>query len=251
MTTITNSTGVICSICRDPDSNELLVQVSGREHPRLDHLYHEACIRAWVDTGERCCPLCRLNITHVNGVPLPNQAPQEHPLVSAVVANDLVGVQAALTQGGIPPAVFRRVVMTAAIGGYAEVMRMLLANNPFFEETERGETVCLVVRWATTAGHTEVVRLLLANGPISFVMRDAALSEAISGGHVAIARALLANGFSDVIYNEIPNIIALGYLSLREGLQYIAPARLRDNAIGVGAIVVVILALAVLYQSLS
>lgn len=49
----------ICPICRDPLTDEQIVQ-NTHEGEKVSHVFHKTCIDLWFETGQRTCPLCNV-----------------------------------------------------------------------------------------------------------------------------------------------------------------------------------------------
>lgn len=64
---------VICSEVMDGDKNGL-VAVS----KRCLHIFHEACIKRWINEGAHTCPVCKLDNFHIQEVTLNQEYPKQY-----------------------------------------------------------------------------------------------------------------------------------------------------------------------------
>lgn len=64
---------IICSEVMDGDKNGL-VAVS----KRCSHIFHEACIKRWINDGTHTCPVCKLDNFHIQEVILNREYPKQY-----------------------------------------------------------------------------------------------------------------------------------------------------------------------------
>jgi len=88
----------------------------------------------------------------------------------------------------------KQTMVMASQRGYAEVVRILLADNRSDPSVSNDNAI----RLASSNGHVDVVRILLEDGRANLNANDdEVIWCACSGGHVDVVRALLADGRAD------------------------------------------------------
>ncbi len=210
MTAIPESSCSYCFDEVDPDGDAVLVSVNGKEHPYLEHRFHLNCIKPWaIQHGN--CPLCRLNITHINGIEIPRPL----SLADAATKNDLTGVENALARADLLEQDCVDAIHVAAQNGLKDIVLAILGYRPDL----LGQGVISAV-----SGAQEVlISTLLSRGPISPFIRETALLDAVVQSNVAIVSLLLNSGkvSNDAFVDLIRSAATLGSLeTIRTLVEY-------------------------------
>ncbi len=141
----------VCMICME-EMNEGLV--SHDTDQKVQHAFHKNCLTGWLKV-HASCPLCRSNVSNING-----------PVLAIPVRGSDV--------------------IRAAMQGNHEGVRELLSRGVI---SERDRGIALI--GAAEAGFTETVMVLMQNGLISADSIERAFLNAVRGGYVDIIRILL------------------------------------------------------------
>jgi hypothetical protein len=159
----------VCPICQDKMEDGLVSHKIDNQDvsKKVEHVFHEECLTPWLK-NHPSCPVCRIEVSSVNGVSL---APQmdfmswSNAIHRAIRGDNinkaiaLIGVNSVLSG----PEDRRAYAITTAItSGSLDMIQALLANGPI-SDVERGRAIKVAAR----EGSFDTVRVLVDSGPIS------------------------------------------------------------------------------------
>ncbi len=174
-----------CAICLEEEVQNGFV--SHKIDEKVQHVFHEECLTPWLENNPSC-PLCRLNVSSINGQALPNPALGREVIRAAMQGNH-ERVQELLSQGVISE-MDRGVALTeAAERGSIDIVRALMANGSI----HAGLLETAFLR-ATEGGYIDIIRLLLDTDTISDFERGRATIEAAKRSSFEVVSLILEKG---------------------------------------------------------
>ena len=204
----------VCPICQE-EMNEGLV--SHDTDKKVQHVFHEECLTPWLK-NHPSCPLCRLNVSSINGQPVANPALGKEVIRAAMQGNS-ARVRELLAQGIISEIDRGTALIEAAECGSIDIVHLLMANGPI----HAGLIETAFLR-AAEGDDIEIVQLLLDTGSISTFERGRAILDAARRSSCEIVSLILEKGpILDVhCTNAIVESIRVGsintsYLLLEKG----------------------------------
>ncbi len=182
---IQNTNKEQCAICLEEEAQNGFV--SHKIDEKVEHVFHEECLTPWLKNNPSC-PLCRLNVSSINGQALLPDPVLGRSVIEAARVGNHARVRELLSQG----VVFEghgEALYNAAENGHIDIVRILMENGPISERCR-----CIALKQAALRGFIDIVRIFLENSPISEEGRGQALCYAAEGGRIDIARILIENG---------------------------------------------------------
>ncbi len=168
-----------CAICLEEEVQNGFV--SHKIDEKVQHVFHEECLTPWLK-NHPSCPLCRIEVSSVNGVSL---APQMDFMTWSTA------------------------IHRAIRGDKINKAIALIGINSVFSGPE--DRRAYAITYAITSGSLDMIQALLANGPISDVERGRAIKMAAREGSFDTVRVLLDSGpISDTDLREIFQIMTEG-----------------------------------------
>ena len=187
-----------CPVCLENFKNGatgMLGHVKDLQAPQkeLVHLMHGICVKNLLESAKAnsislLCPLCRLQITHVNGVRV-----SSFDLCLAASMGQLEEIRRETL--GDPSSISEKdrgdAVKAAAVAGRLKVVKYLLSGSATISEGLRGRAILA----AAGAGRLKVVKYLLSGGAtISTGLRGRAILAAARAGRLKVVKYLLSDG---------------------------------------------------------
>jgi hypothetical protein len=182
---IQNTNSDKCAICLDEDVQNGFV--SHKIDEKVQHVFHEECLTPWLENNPSC-PLCRLNVSSINGQAVANPVLGKD-VIRAATQGNYERVRELLTQGVISEMDRGSALIEAAECGSIDIVHALMENGPI--DVGLLETAFLR---AAKNDVIEIVKLLLEKGSISTFERGRAILDAARRSSSKIVSLILEKG---------------------------------------------------------